>query len=85
MGVCVQTPEPHYYGAKTLVHLGEYLKAYTKFIQIQEDFSGTKYFAMAGVELENIRARDKDIESLSKIQRKMMDAGSTKRFEGANF
>ena len=85
MGLCVQTPEPHYYGAKTLMHLGEYERAFTKFTQVQEDFSSTKYFAMAGVELQKIRALDKDIESLYQARREIMDPQGNKGFQGARF
>ena len=85
MGLCVQTPEPHYYGAKTLMHLGEYDKAFMKFTKVQEDFSDTKYFAMADLELKKIRALDKDIEDISRARQEIINARDDKGFEGARF
>ena len=87
MGLCVQHPAPHFYMAKTFLHLKEYLKAHMKFLEIQEKFSNTKYFSLANEELEKIRSLNKDIDYLSRARRQLnvMNTSKETTFKGTDF
>ncbi len=82
MGPCVQLPDPHFYTAKTLVHLKKYFLAHKKFIEVQEKFSDTDYFSKADTEVKNLRSLNKDIDPMFEIQRELDERNS---FKGATF
>ena len=82
MGLCVQLPDTHFYTAKTLVHLKKYFLAHKKFVEVQEKFSDTKYFAMADTEIKHLRSFNQDLGPMFEIQRELEKKNS---FRGATF
>lgn len=67
-GTCYNSPKAHYYQAKTLIKQEKYVKAYSKFKEIKNKFSNTKFAKIAKKNIEHIKRTQEEIAIISEAK-----------------